>query len=641
MPLGENLGEAWGKLTGKTSELGNKMQHSEDWESFLTENDCYLDEADIESLRQEKNISKVLKDKIFGLLTPKKAQLRNDARYRQLQSQVHDIKDTLQQVTGSVKTISHNMNPKNRKRDLRLRVPIPKFAVRTILASGQTLDHLNKEERAMQPKYDLETIYSNKMFDTAFPKICFTGDKKSKTSPNIRNFLESMNHGQNMCFLTEDDFKTVLSRKILGDACSMVSRWINLRFSVADIYYNLLKIYSTDPDPDLAQRLLVNYRPPKGLTWSEIQQEIEELARSASLTSKTVEDQNQQYNILGVLALRQCLPHNSTRYVEEEIARHRNLTGALPDFFELTDGLKDYDAAIENDLRNPPPTYRYGRARNFLDFTSKGFDHGFHPTNGRQQKAGHNQGLRINQISAEDGNFVHTNAIQGPSGSARPQSGKNNYQRQATPTPSNPRVSGGKKYCSLCGQNNHTAAEGCESIRDNRGRLVDAAVSTGACNNCIGKIQYKLYHNEAYCPIRDEMIALYDQGLKPRGRFAKYYYELKRKTRGGPNNRGPPNTRTSFGQGFQRQGNNYQKKGGNNNFRNNNGYNQSSGYPGNRNGYRNGPPRNNNSNNNNNNNSGYNNNRFNYNNQQTNYNGNGFNNNNRQFGNRNQTASTQ
>ena len=629
MPLGENLGEAWGKFRGKAPDMDYRTQYPEDSEDFLTENDWYLDEADIESLRQEKNISKGLKDKIFGLLAPKKVQQRNEAKYRQLQSQVHELRDTLKQVTGSVKTISHSMDPKNKKRDLRLRVPVPKFAVRAIMTNGRTMDQLSKEEKANHPKYELEQIYSNKMFDNAFPKICFTGDKKNKLSPSIRNFLESMNHGQEMCFLTEEDFKTVLSRKILGDACSMVSRWINLKFSVADIYYNLLKIYSSEPEPDVSQRLLVNYRPPKGLTWSEIQQEIEELARSASLTSKTVEDQNQQYNTLGVLALRQCLPHNSTRYVEEEIARYRNMTGGLPDFFQLTDGLKDFDAAIENDLRHPPPNYRFGRPRAFMDFTSKGFDYGFQPSNGRQQKAGHHQGLRVNQIGAEHGSNVHTNAIQGPSGAPKANSGKNNYQQHGAPTPSNPRVSGGKKYCSLCGQNNHNAADGCESIRDNRGKLVEAAVSTGACNNCIGKLQYKLFHNEAYCPIREEMLVLYDQGLRPRGRFAKYYYGLKRSTQRAFN-RGQRNGKSSYGNGFQRQGNGYQKNGGNsNNYRNNNGYNQSSGNNGrNNNGYRSGQYRNNNFNNN-----GFNNN-----------NNNGFNNNssynsgNRQYGNRPQQS---
>ena len=609
MPLGDNIGEAWNKFTGRGPGTDSRGQYSDDYDDFLTENDCYLDEADMESLRQEKNISKGLKDKIFGLLEPKRVQQRNEARYRQLQSQVQDLKTTLQQVTGSVKTMTTSLDPKNRKRDLRLRVPIPKFAVRTILAPGQTLDSLNREERAMYPKYDLEKIYSNKMFDTAFPKICFTGDKKNKLSPNIRTFLEDMNHGQSMCFLTEDDFKTVLSRKILGDACSMVSRWINLKFSVADIYYNLLKIYSTEPQPDVAQKLLVNYRPPKGLTWGEIQQEIEELARSASLTSRTVEDQNQQYNILGVLALRQCLPHNSTRYVEEEIARHRNLTGVQPDFFELTDSLKDYDAAIENDLRNPPSGYRFGRTRAFMDFNSKGFDNGFQPTNTRQHKGGHYQGPRVNQVEAGYGSSCHTNAIQSPAGNTRPQSGKNTNQRPVNPTPSNPRVTGGKKYCSLCGQNNHNAADGCEAIRDNRGRLVEAAVSTGPCNNCIGKLHIELYHNEAYCPLRPEMIALYDQGLRPRGRFAKWYYDYKRRQN---QNKRRSNGGQSYGSGrssYPRQNYGYPKSGGNNNGYRNNGNNRSYGNNGN-NGNNGGFNRNNNNYRNNNNNNNINNNNY-------------------------------
>ena len=67
------------------------------------------------------------------------------------------------------------------------------------------------------PVNTLNSVYVMKLVDGTFPKLRFSGRKDNMT---IREFLEAMNRGQKIVQLSEEDFKTALMQRCVGDGRS-------------------------------------------------------------------------------------------------------------------------------------------------------------------------------------------------------------------------------------------------------------------------------------------------------------------------------------------------------------------------------------------------------------------------------------
>ena len=81
----------------------------------------------------------------------------------------------------------------------------------------------------------------------------------------------------------------------------------------------------------------------------------------------------------------------------------------------------------------------------------------------------------------------------------------------------------GKKYCVLCTGNNHDAADGCYSIKNDVGKPAIVGPAYGHCEPCFKKMDKKMFHPEAFCPLREALLKLYrEKKLRPYGIFAEY-----------------------------------------------------------------------------------------------------------------------
>ena len=416
-----------------------------------------------------------------------------------------------------------------------------------------------------EPLHSIGNVYSLKLIDGMFPRNKFSGSKKDQDYGTIREFLEGMNRGQETCQLSEKDFKIALLQRCIGEAHRMVSRWITMNETVEGIYYSLYSLYANELQPNEANNMLLNYRPPRTFKLDKVEAEIDELARSASMMCRNPSDQLRMYNELGVMALRKCLPGTSSRYVEEVAARIAAAEGRPPLFNEVTEGLKNFMEAINADLKCPPPGYQLAKPRKFLALTIKGSSNNDDEQSGsykqqrsygsRPQKKTH---FKANMITAEAGEDdlqayvnklrlslaeaeTHINALgsqktynnqgkkpfnNGYQGQKKSFQGQSQNQSGRTYHNEDNRVSKGKKYCIMCGSNTHNPHENCYSLRDDRGKQIEGGLSTGPCSICKEKMKKDLYHNSAYCPLRPKALELYKKNIiTPKGVFAEYLKE--------------------------------------------------------------------------------------------------------------------
>jgi RNA polymerase-binding transcription factor DksA len=58
------------------------------------------------------------------------------------------------------------------------------------------------------------------------------------------------------------------------------------------------------------------------------------------------------------------------------------------------------------------------------------------------------------------------------------------------------------KYCSLCGKQNHIAAQGCYNMVDDNGKRVSVLPTHSTCTECPERVVPRLNHPVQLCPLR-------------------------------------------------------------------------------------------------------------------------------------------
>ena len=517
-------GGAGGGGTDSESEYSTGTSDSEG--SFFDESEL----QEIERVQIEPGVRDRLMDFIYG-----SRRRKNRRKDRKLKLEKQLYKRKMEQVDQKLKYVTDMMDRMDRKADIKnqcqrkqIRVNVPEFA---ILDTDDTVVLPPGKERK-KPQWTLPEIMKSRMIDTAFPKTRFMGEKDK--GMGIREFLEAMNRGQKACFLTEDDFKEVLVMKCIGQPYKQVSNWISMGNSVESIYAGLYEIYNTDLPPIDAQNSLTVYRPSKGMTFPEMTADIEDKARQACLMCDGEEKRKEFYNNIAVMALSNGLPANSTRYVQEEKARQYAETGRPCTYQELVSGMAPMIEAINTELKSNPPNFQFGKSNKMSsNATAKGSD----PSNYRKSGGNHHghqhRGARVNNLSSlqsEQDDVAYVNALDSKPGPSKPyNSGKsyNSYSKPGGFQGRSQRVTGGRHYCSLCGAYDHNPADTCNAMRDDRGKVVVAALSTGPCQICKTKMGENLYHNENFCHIRDRIVELYRIGkVTATGKALEYINKL-------------------------------------------------------------------------------------------------------------------
>ena len=535
--------------------------------------ESYFDEAELQEL-ESSQIEPGIKARFMEYVLGSRRR-KNRRKDKKLKKQKRQLNNKIQQVDAKLDYVQDVMDKMNLKADLRqksktghLKIKAPEFGLgpddKKVLPPG--------EERK-PPQYTLSEIMKNKMIDIAFPRARFDGTK----GMGVREFIDAMDRGQKACFLTESDFKEVLAMKCIGHPYKMVSNWIRMGSSAEFVYNSLYERYNTDLPPIEAQNSLTVYRPYKGMNFSEMTGDIEDKARQASLGCEEEQHRKEFYNNIAIMALSNGLPPNSTRYVQEEKARLYLEHGRPCTYQELVSGLSGMYDSINLELKSCPQGFQYGKQPNksHANTNTKGSEFTAHHKQGGLQR-GYQKHTRVNQLTLgphDTDDTVYVNAMDAQPGPSRQYSGKsyNNYKPGGFQGKSQ-RVSGGKHYCSLCGGYDHNPVDMCSAMRDDRGKVIVAPLSTGPCQICKSKINCNLFHNEAYCHVRDKMIELYRIGkVNAQGKALEYINNLPgfKKTQGG----GKP--QNGNGQGGHKPNNsNYNNSNGNGQRYNNQGSNQ-------------------------------------------------------------------
>ena len=448
----------------------------------------------------------------------KKRKERSDRLEQRINDKIVKLESKMRFLDEYSQKLEKQQENKMRGKKNSVRMPVPEFG---IPANADVVLPAGQERKT--PAYTLAECMRHKMLDSAFPKNRFNGE----TGMGVREFLEAMNRGQKTCLLTEEDFKEVLVIKCIGGPYNMVSNWISMGNSVDYIYQNLYSIYNKDLPPDEAQNQCTVYKPTRGWKLSKIMAHIEDLARQACCNIEDPVKRNDYYNNIAVMALSRAFPPNGTRYIQEEKARIFGETGAQPTYSQLCVGLTAMEEPINYELEHPPPQFQF--AKSSKTTTKIGSEHINKNTSGHH-KGKYHKNSRVNQITtheSEEEDAVHVNALESQPGSSKPRNSGKYNNKAGGYSGSGARVAGGRPYCNMCGRYDHTPSDKCTSMRDDRGKIVVATMSTGPCQICRERLSCDLYHNEKFCHVRDGMIELYRIGeVTPVGKAASYVYNL-------------------------------------------------------------------------------------------------------------------
>ena len=399
----------------------------------------------------------------------------------------------------------------------------------------------------------LERAERLKLIDSNFPQRGkFSGGSQG---PKVREFLESFTRAQKIVKLTYPELCQVLITRCQSPAYEQVCQLVNSKNSMTAIYRALINSFNTEKPPTYYQTLLYNYVPPKNLSFTQIVREISDLAYKASMQFKTPSSRINYFNNTAIESLKRCLPPNVTRYIEDCISRYSALHNELPTFEEVRQGLDRSLDTLESELKSCPG-FRFSQPRDYMQF-----DRNTRSYNERPRYQGNVGAIRgNNNKNDQQHNKANTNAfdykgtnkiannrgrtMNRRSDNPRNTKRQNNQNRSRNPRAQNisskeglgrsgrsdfDSISGGKKYCELCGASSHLAADLCYSMRNDSGKLVNASPAFGHCENCVAKIKTKLYHPENLCPLRDALLKLYrTKKVKPYGLFAKYLNNNRR-----------------------------------------------------------------------------------------------------------------
>ena len=405
-----------------------------------------------------------------------------------------------------------------------------------------------------------------KLIDFHFPpRARFSGGKHGMP---VRAFLDTVTRAQNICNLRFNEFCHIMLTRCVPPALDIIQTAIHNNDDVKTIYVAFINAFDREKEPHLWQNMLLSYTIPKHHNIEKVIAEVGKLATKASFQFQSPESRKLFTDQTGLEVLKKVLPFNAVRHVEDTISKLRLQTGRSPTFHEVASGLKVKANTLDAELMAAPSSFRFAPPREFMFFDAprEKTDNRpqryqptdsrpprYQPTDSRPQRFQSRVNAinraprqRHEQVEIESGdidrlfknnqynnpNKSNYNGKQQDSRPARnnqasnrnsPDKQSHNQADNARPETKQQSVTNGKKYCVLCTGNNHDAADGCYSMRNNAGKQAIVHPAFGHCEPCFKRTGIKMFHPEAFCPLRDELLVLYrEHKLRPYGVFAQF-----------------------------------------------------------------------------------------------------------------------
>lgn len=359
-----------------------------------------------------------------------------------------------------------------------------------------------------------------------------SGQKFSGTNSNqnILEFLENICHAQKTLNLSRKEFEENFLKSFTGKAYFIVSDHLQYGHGLEDIFHTLIKTFDTRLPSSVAKTKLLTWKIPKFFNLKKAETYVMHLASRIAAELPRGESRSALYNMEAVDGLIRALPTHSQAIALNLKNTLSSRLMRLPTFVELSKALAKYDTTFTEDIRKNGDS-RSDR-KHYLPFIkdnsviTKDMNNNYAISsnyNGRRTNSGYmNQRNNFPRKSFPNGNnYSSTNLIRSRPRSAprrnfsRPPNRKNrrfpvrprrrvnnvtvNVMHQKTPNSKSDYKIGSKKYCSLCGGNNHNAVDICYKMRSPNGENVFVAPSAQPCPFCTSKFGEELFHPESFC----------------------------------------------------------------------------------------------------------------------------------------------
>ena len=313
-------------------------------------------------------------------------------------------------------------------------------------------------------------------------KVFPTKSKFSNSSHNIIDHLSTINYAQAIANLSEPEFRNILPKCFGGAPFTHISEYITHSMPLSDIYFSLMRLYDNRDSPDEARKKLENIKIYKDTKFVKLLANITLLCSRIASILPIGESRTSLFNVEAISALLKILPNNSAQTITTHINSLQSKLGRGPTFIEVTKALAPFQTSIEKDFeqnglssRNSKNNFNISASTNQRDTTRRNF---------ARRTVQRNEDRKVNI-------FFNTEDKNTPQGSKRPFNRNKNYT-------STSQSSKNGKFCSLCGKDNHVAADGCFKMRLN-GKQVTVIPSGKPCPNCLNIDGTRLFHPAKFC----------------------------------------------------------------------------------------------------------------------------------------------
>ena len=372
------------------------------------------------------------------------------------------------------------------------------------------------------------TAHNQKLFPYGSNKFSGHKGKDGEHGMGVIEFLSSMNRAQQVAKLSREEFKNQLLNSTTGKAHSLLVDWFNNGEQIEDCYFNLVVNFDKRTTVEDARSKLANYKAYKSSNLAKVEADIMSLASRASTSLPAGDSRMALYNLDATMALIRALPPASSATASNTFASLNSELQRAATFTELSKAVNVFRHVIDADIRAngaaaPKERTQSGQgqaagkkqwgSKRGAKATSFGIS-GVQQTDGKQakqgstpqaSKQGQSQSMTAwNQGGPQDG---HSGQGFGRGGQHKGHQ-RGGHQGQSRGRGKGP-YRGGKQggratstYCSLCGNVDHTAGDGCPFMRDNSGMIIKYQPTQGVCSACPPSIQPRLNHAERICPFR-------------------------------------------------------------------------------------------------------------------------------------------
>jgi hypothetical protein len=311
----------------------------------------------------------------------------------------------------------------------------------------------------------------------------------------VVEFLYGLNHAQETCELSRNEFKDMMLICSTGRAHMLLLEWASNGESIETLYHSLLTHFDTRLTPGEAKAQLFSYRIPKTSNLAEAVAHIMDLAGRAASSLPLGESRNALYNLEAIECLLRALPPSAKITATNLNSQLSAKLGRSCTITELNRALNIYRHTIDNEIKsrgNPgaegKKTFSKGKWTKKSTNSQNGpvtlaiSSNPPTPNGGQQGGQGHQHG---HQQGGQNKGAFPKNGNKGGKGKKFPKKGAQSLQ-----------------YCSLCGAVDHLASSGCINMRDDKGAHVNIMPTHGTCNMCPMSVNPRLNHPMYLCPWR-------------------------------------------------------------------------------------------------------------------------------------------